>query len=186
MAALGCSHTALGRPRLVSGNMHFPKHLRWLWCPWTLTNLGPVLFPLVWKATLPLFLWSSFWGWVPETLEAMEKTRDFFLASAQDLFGVKPMSLQLYTPFHPSDNSPEVCVHAHTHSVMPNSVQPHGLQPTRLLCPENFPGKNTEVGCHFLLQRIIPTQGSNPCLLHWQADFFTSVPPGGGSFPGEV
>ena len=45
----------------------------------------------------------------------MEKTRDFFLASAQDLFGVKPVSLQLYTPFHPSDNSPEVCVRAHTH-----------------------------------------------------------------------
>ena len=35
------------------------------------------------------------------------------------------------------------------------------------------PGKNTEVGCHFLLQGIFLTQGSNPCLLcllHWQAD----------------
>ena len=34
-------------------------------------------------------------------------------------------------------------------------------------------GKNTEVGCHFLLQGIFPIQGSNPCLLyllHWQAD----------------
>ena len=30
-------------------------------------------------------------------------------------------------------------------------------------------GKNTGVGCHALLQRILPTQGSNPCLLHWQA-----------------
>ena len=29
---------------------------------------------------------------------------------------------------------------------------PHGLQPTRLLCPWDFPGKNTGVGCHFLLQ----------------------------------
>ena len=29
---------------------------------------------------------------------------------------------------------------------------PHRLQPTMLLCPWNFPGKNTEVGCHFLLQ----------------------------------
>ena len=27
------------------------------------------------------------------------------------------------------------------------------------------PGKNTEVGCHALLQGIFPTQGSNPCLL---------------------
>ena len=33
-----------------------------------------------------------------------------------------------------------------------------------------FPGKNTGVGGHFLLQGIIPTQGSNPCLLHCQAD----------------
>ena len=41
--------------------------------------------------------------------------------------------------------------------------------PTRLLCPQNFPGRNTRVGCHFLLQGIFPTQGSNPCLLHWQA-----------------
>ena len=32
----------------------------------------------------------------------------------------------------------------------------------------NFLGKNTGVGCRFLLQGIFPTQGSNPCLLHWQ------------------
>ena len=32
------------------------------------------------------------------------------------------------------------------------------------------PGKNTEMGCHVLLQEIFPTQGSNLCLLHWQAD----------------
>ena len=29
------------------------------------------------------------------------------------------------------------------------------------------------MGCHFLLQGIFPTQGSNPCLLHWQADSLT-------------
>ena len=39
-----------------------------------------------------------------------------------------------------------------------------------LLCPWDSPGKNTGVGCHFLLQRIFPTQGSNPCLLRWQVD----------------
>ena len=37
-------------------------------------------------------------------------------------------------------------------SVMPNSLQPHGLQPTRLLYPWDFLGKNAGVGCHFLLQ----------------------------------
>ena len=31
-----------------------------------------------------------------------------------------------------------------------------------------FPGKNTGVGCHFLLQRIFPTQRSNPGLLHYR------------------
>ena len=33
-----------------------------------------------------------------------------------------------------------------------DSVRPHGRQPTRLPCPWDSPGKNTGVGCHFLLQ----------------------------------
>ena len=33
-------------------------------------------------------------------------------------------------------------------------IHPHGLQPSRLLCPQDFSGKNTGVGCHFLLQGI--------------------------------
>ena len=56
------------------------------------------------------------------------------------------------------------------HSVMFDSLGPHGLQPCRLLCPLDFPLKNTGVGCHFLLQGIFLTQGSNPHLLHWQTD----------------
>ena len=36
-------------------------------------------------------------------------------------------------------------------SVVSDSMQPHGLQPTRLPRPWNSPGKNTGVGCHFLL-----------------------------------
>ena len=58
------------------------------------------------------------------------------------------------------------------------SLWHHGLLPIRLLCPWNFPGKNTGVGCYFLFQGIFLTQGSNSCLLHllhWQADF---LPPG--------
>ena len=53
-------------------------------------------------------------------------------------------------------------------SVMSISVQPHGLQPARLLCQWNSPGKYTGVGCHFLLQGIFLTQGSNPGLLHFR------------------
>ena len=44
-----------------------------------------------------------------------------------------------------------------------------------------IPGKNTGVGCHFLLQGIFPTQGSNPhllCLLTWQVGSFPPAPPG--------
>ena len=37
---------------------------------------------------------------------------------------------------------------------------------TRLLCPWNSPGKNTGVGCQSLLQRIFPSQGLSPSLLH--------------------
>ena len=38
--------------------------------------------------------------------------------------------------------------------------------PTRLLCPWNFPSKNTGVGSHSLLKDIFLTQGSNPGILH--------------------
>ena len=41
-----------------------------------------------------------------------------------------------------------------SHSVVSNSLQPHGLQPTRLLHPWDFPGKSARVGCHCLLQFI--------------------------------
>ena len=56
-------------------------------------------------------------------------------------------------------------------SVVSDSLRPHGMQPARLLCPWDFPGKSTGVGSHFLLQGIFPTQGWNPHLLHWQADY---------------
>ena len=48
------------------------------------------------------------------------------------------------------------------------------------LCSWTFPGKNTGVGCHFLLQGIFLTQGWNLCLLcllHWQADSLSTASP---------
>ena len=48
---------------------------------------------------------------------------------------------------------------------MADSLWPRGLQPTSLLCPWDFPGKNTGADCHFLCQGIFPTQGSNPSLM---------------------
>ena len=48
---------------------------------------------------------------------------------------------------------------------MSDSLWPHRLQPSRLLWPWDFLGKNTGVGCHFLLQGIFLTQGLNLRLL---------------------
>ena len=55
-----------------------------------------------------------------------------------------------------------------SHSGIPDSLRPHRLQPARLLCPGDSPGRNTGVGCHSLLQRVFPTQGLSMRLLHWQ------------------
>ena len=53
-----------------------------------------------------------------------------------------------------------------SHSVMSDSLRPHGLWPIRLFCPRDFPGKSAGVGCHFLLQGIFPTQELNAGLPH--------------------
>ena len=61
------------------------------------------------------------------------------------------------------------------------SLQPHGLQPTRLLCSWDSPAKNSQMSCNFLLKGIFPTQGSNLCLLHLlhqQTDSLPLEPPG--------
>ena len=70
-----------------------------------------------------------------------------------------------------------VCVRAQSHPTLCDSIDcsPPASRPW------DFSGKNTEVGCHFLLQGIFTTQGLNPRLLHllyWQADSLTLVPPG--------
>ena len=59
-----------------------------------------------------------------------------------------------------------IYIYVLSHTVVSNSLQLHGLQPTRLLCPRDFSGKNIGMGCHFLLQGIFLNQGLNPCLLH--------------------
>ena len=52
-----------------------------------------------------------------------------------------------------------------SHSVVSSSLQPRGLY-----SPWNSPGQNTGVGSLSLLRRIVPTEGSNPGLLHcWQS-----------------
>ena len=50
--------------------------------------------------------------------------------------------------------------------VVSDSLPLRGLWPPRFIFPWDFPGKNTVMGCHSLLQGIFQTQGSNPGLLH--------------------
>ena len=47
----------------------------------------------------------------------------------------------------------------------------------------DFPGKSTGVGCHFLLQRLFPTQGSNPGLLHCRQTLYHLIYKGSPSSP---
>ena len=55
---------------------------------------------------------------------------------------------------------------------------PHGLWPTRLLHPSDFPGKGTGVGRHCLLQGIFPTWGWNPDVLHRRQTLYRLSPQG--------
>ena len=57
------------------------------------------------------------------------------------------------------------------------TLRPQGLQPARLLCPWDSPGKSTGVGCHFLLQGIFQTRGWTWVSLI-TGEFFTAEPPG--------
>ena len=57
-----------------------------------------------------------------------------------------------------------------SHLVESDSLQSHGLEPARLLCPGDFPGKNPGVGCHSLLQ------GMEPGSPELQADSLPSEP----------
>ena len=62
----------------------------------------------------------------------------------------------------PSFHNACLCVSTFSHSVVSDSLWPHRLQSTRHLCPWDFPGKNTGVGCHFL-----PKGSSQPRDLTW-------------------
>ena len=60
-------------------------------------------------------------------------------------------------------------------SVMSDSLRPHGPWPARLLCPWDSPGKNTGVGCHFLLQcmkvKVKSLSHVQPSATPWTAAF---------------
>ena len=110
-------------------------------------TFAPVLgSPAAAKAELTIY------NFLPEALSAQ---RHWFL---------RIVNLHLYCYKNTSGDSVISC------SVAFDSLPCHGLEPTRFLCPWGSPG-NTEVGCHFFLQGIFPTQGSNLHLLCRQEDY---------------
>ena len=58
---------------------------------------------------------------------------------------------------HRTEEFLKLCVNAQ----LSDFLSPYELQPARLPCPQDFPGKNNGVGCHFLLHGIFSTHGSN-------------------------
>ena len=62
-------------------------------------------------------------------------------------------------------------------SIISNSLRPHGLRPTRLLCPRGSPGKYTGRGCHAFLQGGLPDPGIEPASPALQADCLPTEPP---------
>ena len=64
-----------------------------------------------------------------------------------------------------------------SHSVLSDSWEPWTIAHQAPLSLDS-PGTNTRVDCHFLLQGIVPTQGLNPSLLHYQAGSLPLAPPG--------
>ena len=86
-----------------------------------------------------------------------------------------------------------VCARARAHAqahvcakLLQSCPTPCDPMDSRLLCPWDSPGKNTGVGCHFLLQGIFPAWGSNRrllCLLRWQAGSLSLAPLGKSHLP---
>ena len=76
------------------------------------------------------------------------------------IFGLSQMEMS--SSLLQCQNSMSMCLCA---QLYPALCDPVDYKPTRLLCPWDFWGKNTGVGCHFLLQGLFLTQRSNPCLL---------------------
>ena len=72
--------------------------------------------------------------------------------------------------FQTKSVSHSICACRLSHTVRSDSLPPHGLYLDGILCPWNFPGKNTGMGCHVLRQGIFPTQGSNLHFLCLQID----------------
>ena len=129
-------------------------------------------------------LWGKPWGAGRQTtiLSALQSANSLLQTMGsltwqgqQSIFPVKRTKGFSFSPTTTMQNSGQGWTESQSGSRMIHAcacaqslsrVWPHGLNAARLLCPRNSPGKNTGVGCHCLLQGIIPTQELNPGLLY--------------------
>jgi len=89
---------------------------------------------------------------------SLNKFTSITLSLIEFSFAVRHKEPELPEVLRPGENV--------SHSIVSDFLQPHGLKPTRLLCPWNSPGRNTRVGCHALLQGIFWTEGLNSGLMY--------------------
>ena len=116
----------------------------------------------------------DFWSMTPQSQHDTKgyEGEDFwlvFLLSFSDMADVSYNTISVLSYSQYSQFMTNLCVHGGGGGLLAKScltlVTPRTVA-HRLLCPWDFPGKNTRVGCHFLLQGIFFTQRSNPGLLH--------------------
>ena len=127
---------------------------------WCVAAAGPQRTSLRAKATV----WEKQSWKRPQALEAGRTTAALELSSC--------------TPSYRRHLAIRQCVSSH--AVVSDSLWPHGLQLTRLLCPLGFSSQE-------YWRRLLPPAGDLPnpgtepaslCLLHWQAHSLLPAPPG--------
>ena len=130
----------------ISVVVQSPSHV-WLFAaPWTEARQAALSLPI--SQSLPKFMSiESVMPSISSSVTLFSFCLQSFPASESSIASVPPSQLFPYPPL--------VLVHAW--SVVSNSLQPHGQLLARLLCPWDFPSRNTGAGCYFLFQGIFLT-----------------------------
>ena len=102
------------------------------------------------------------YDWAPWSISAEQEEgmNAFFFPSRYHNLASYTLDSHLVLPSPRTPTPPPV----QAHSVVSNSLWPHGLEPTRLLCPRDSPGKNTGVGT-FSLNGLLKEKTINVCSL---------------------
>ena len=113
---------------------------------------------------------AGLWSFVPHSF--VKSPVKFTPVVPQELFCTLFLFHSSWSLFLGLPCKQTACMHAMLLQSCLTLCDPIDCSPPRSPCPWDFPGKNTGVGCHALLQGISSIQGSNPhllCLLHRQA-----------------